>query len=186
MRAPPPLALMMISGRFCSVAHSINRVNRSPTTDPMLPMMNALSVTAKATRRARIMPVPVTDGIGQVRFVSARRPIDRRSLRRSANSSGSVGRRCSFIGSNVPSSRTCSDSLHAPKRKSDARTWDRRSAAAQPLSCKPKNHSRDTSATGPRERLASWAAPQASCFPAWIQMRSNRRWTFAVLWVPVG
>ena len=49
----------MISGRCCPVARSMSRVSRSPTTDPMLPMMKAESVTPKATRRARIMPVPV-------------------------------------------------------------------------------------------------------------------------------
>ena len=49
---------MMISGSCCSVARSMVRVSFSPTTEPMLPMMKAESVTPKATRRARIMPVP--------------------------------------------------------------------------------------------------------------------------------
>ena len=60
MRAPPPEPLMMISGSPSRVARSTSRVSRSPTTEPMLPMMNAESVTPKATRRARIMPVPVS------------------------------------------------------------------------------------------------------------------------------
>ena len=59
MRAPPPEPLMMISGSLSAVARSTSRVSRSPTTEPMLPMMNAESVTPNATRRARIMPVPV-------------------------------------------------------------------------------------------------------------------------------
>ena len=32
----------------------------SPTTEAMLPIMNAESVTPKATRRARIIPVPTS------------------------------------------------------------------------------------------------------------------------------
>ena len=58
MRAPPPEPLMMISGKRSAVARSTSRVSFSPTTAPMLPMMKAESVTPKATRRARIMPVP--------------------------------------------------------------------------------------------------------------------------------
>ncbi len=49
---------MMISGSRSAVARSISRVSFSPTTAPMLPMMKAESVTPKATRRARIMPLP--------------------------------------------------------------------------------------------------------------------------------
>ena len=60
MRAPPPEPETMISGNCCSVARSIGRVSFSPTTEPMLPMMKAESVTPKATRRPRIMPVPTT------------------------------------------------------------------------------------------------------------------------------
>ena len=56
IRAPPPEPEMMISGSCCSVARSMVRVSFSPTTEPMLPMMNAESVTPKATRRPRIMP----------------------------------------------------------------------------------------------------------------------------------
>ena len=63
---------MMISGSFCGVARSMSRVRRSPTTLPMLPMMNDESVTPQATRRARIMPVPVSAASERpVRFCSA-------------------------------------------------------------------------------------------------------------------
>ncbi len=72
MRAPPPEPLMMISGKSSRVARSMSRVSRSPTTEPMLPMMKAESVTPKATRRARIMPVPVSAASRKpVRFCSA-------------------------------------------------------------------------------------------------------------------
>ena len=72
MRAPPPEALMMISGSLPAVARSTSRVSRSPTTLPMLPMMNDESVTPQATRRARIMPVPVSAAsFRPVRFCSA-------------------------------------------------------------------------------------------------------------------
>jgi anaerobic selenocysteine-containing dehydrogenase len=72
MRAPPPEALMMISGSFSTVARSVSRARRSPTTLPMLPMMNDESVTPTATRRARIMPVPVRAASERpVRFCSA-------------------------------------------------------------------------------------------------------------------
>ena len=48
------------------------RVSFSPTTEPMLPMMKAESVTPKATRRPRIMPLPTTAASRRpVRFCSA-------------------------------------------------------------------------------------------------------------------
>ena len=63
---------MMISGSFSTVARSVSRARRSPTTLPMLPMMNDESVTPTATRRARIMPVPVRAASERpVRFCSA-------------------------------------------------------------------------------------------------------------------
>jgi hypothetical protein len=72
MRAPPPEPLTMISGSCSAVARSMRRASRSPTTEPMLPMMKAESVTPKATRRARIMPPPVTAASERpVRFCSA-------------------------------------------------------------------------------------------------------------------
>ena len=50
----------------------MQRVSFSPTTLPMLPMMKAESVTLKATRRARIMPVPVrAASFSPVRFCSS-------------------------------------------------------------------------------------------------------------------
>ena len=50
----------------------MQRVSFSPTTLPMLPMMKAESVTPKATRRARIMPVPVrAASFSPVRFCSS-------------------------------------------------------------------------------------------------------------------
>ena len=62
----------------------------SPTTDPIEPMMKEESVTAKATRRARIMPVPTT--------AASRRPVRSCSLTSllaygflSTKSSGSAG-----------------------------------------------------------------------------------------------
>ena len=72
IRAPPPEALIMISGRRSAVARSTSRVSRSPTTLPILPMMNDESVTPQATRLARIMPVPVRAASERpVRFCSA-------------------------------------------------------------------------------------------------------------------
>ena len=63
---------MMISGSLSAVARSVSRVSRSPTTLPMLPMMNDESVTPTATRRARIIPVPVRAASERpVRFCSA-------------------------------------------------------------------------------------------------------------------
>ena len=48
------------------------RVSFSPTTEAMLPIMKAESVTPKATRRARIMPVPTTAAsFSPVRFCSS-------------------------------------------------------------------------------------------------------------------
>ena len=71
----------------------------------MLPMMNAESVTPNATRRARIMPVPVS--------AASRIPVRACSaLSRSAYDflsrklSGSVGERSASHSSNVPSSST--------------------------------------------------------------------------------
>ncbi len=62
----------MISGSCCCVARSTQRVSLSPTTLPMLPMMKAESVTPKATRRARIMPVPlIAASRSPVRFCSS-------------------------------------------------------------------------------------------------------------------
>ncbi len=97
---------MMISGNRSAVARSMSRVSFSPTTAPMLPMMNAESVTPKATRRARIMPVPT--------IAASRKPVRACSFFSrsrygilSANSSGSLGASSSYHSSKVPSSSTC-------------------------------------------------------------------------------
>ena len=87
------------------MARSMSRVSFSPTTEPMLPMMKAESVTPKATRRARIMPVPT--------IAASRRPVRVCSAFNrsaygflSAKPSGSVGSRSANHSSNVPSSST--------------------------------------------------------------------------------
>ena len=97
---------MMISGSFCSVACSTSRVSRSPTTLPMLPMMKAESVTPQATRRARIIPVPVRAASERpVRFCSETSRSAYGFL--SLNPSGSAGRRSPSHSSNVPGSSSC-------------------------------------------------------------------------------
>ena len=75
IRAPPPDPLTITSGSlFFGGAFDEACVSRSPTTEPIDPMMNAESVAANATRRARIMPVPVTAAsFNPVRACSAAR-----------------------------------------------------------------------------------------------------------------
>ena len=85
------------------MARSMSLVSRSPTTEPMLPMMNAESVTAIATRRARIMPVP--HKAASVRPVRACSEVSRSAYDfLSENRRGSEGKTCSSWASKVPSS----------------------------------------------------------------------------------
>jgi hypothetical protein len=59
MRAPPPDAEIIITGIFCFVAYSTARVMRSPTTEPMEPMIKRESVTHKTALCPSIVPLPV-------------------------------------------------------------------------------------------------------------------------------
>ncbi len=81
------------------------RVSFSPTTEPMLPMMKAESVTPKATRRARIMPVPtIAASFSPVRFCSSDKLLAIGAL--STKSSGIDRLRSASHSSNVPSSKS--------------------------------------------------------------------------------
>ena len=65
----------MTSGRLWSVACSMQRVRRSPTTLPMEPAMNVKSITPTTSLRPLMKPVPVwTPSISPLlRCVSLRR-----------------------------------------------------------------------------------------------------------------
>ena len=64
---------MMSTGSFCRVASSIARASFSPTTEPIEPMMNRLSVSPNTTRIPLMNPWPTTPAsFSPVRSCSAR------------------------------------------------------------------------------------------------------------------
>ena len=105
MRAPPD-AETEISAPASSAARSQARANRSPTTLPIEPPMNAKSIAATrqgcpstAARPVRIAsPSPVPSSASASRSTYGRR---------SKNSSGSADRRSPSSSSNVPGSASC-------------------------------------------------------------------------------
>ena len=107
IRAPPPEALIIMRGRDSVVARSTSLASLSPTTLPMLPMIKEESVTPQATRRARIIPVPVRAASDKpVRFCSDTIRFAYGFL--SLKVSGSVGSSPPSHSSNVPGSKSCS------------------------------------------------------------------------------
>ena len=58
--APPPEPETMTKGRFEPVANSIARVNFSPTTEPIEPIINRESVTPRIIFFSQILPFPTT------------------------------------------------------------------------------------------------------------------------------